>query len=1031
MTSGVEVTRASAEEKLTAFYRWREPPKVSEVSNLLDQYDGRYADMFAELGNLYPGCSGWTRARDAITDWLAIQGSKDPFGEGDKLLQDWHTKNPPTGDPNPVTGFFLKFYEEMDKKYKTTYFQVRMQLALLYERENPRCSDRLVAGVGAFLRQKQYVKKHENFLSEQREWYHFQKLRARRWARDYYEKHNPGKKRDVDMLIETPCYKGTDGLDELKVLLIQRYEPQRYVDLCTWSQLAPDVNTNESLQEFFRARCAAKISQIQEIRQAYPDFNHLCEELIDLYEGDGEGQSGYAAKWKAQSPRLWPPWRHADYPKEHYPEGAPPNPSDLKIPTKGAQRPRTDFPDPLPFPLRPADRKELEKEIKRAAEERKLDHEQRLAEQRAEIEAAEGDARKPIREEEAEALPALAKAHADIEGRLAEFRKERAKQLGAAREQLEEAEKGPRKERLSEEAKARDGLLEQAAVSKEESLKRERERVQKEGGAKAALAAEEAGGRGAVAAEESGLRERLREFAAGQRALLEEGIDAIAAGEADARPAVEKDEAGAWAELSAQGVEEGASIAARDAVSGGQEQGRESIAAAEAAAWAALQGLQESQREERAAVEAAEEEARGCIDREGCEGLAARISWARSATQEWAAEREAIDAEEAPGRGAIESEQDAAWSAFVAGAATYMERVEGELRSLSDEEIPGRRAVAAEEAEGFAAVTRWARELLAAVEAQQRELTASEAPGRRAVASEESASRRELAQAMDEHFRRIAAERQGLVSAEGPPRRAIDSSQSKEWRELDSAIAKFVRVLQEQQQSLVRDEASARWRAEHDAGAALGRMRSSFASWVASIMAPRKALVAREESIREAIREEEETAFGAVMLSKRETDAGAVKAMLAQCSAARVMAASSGNAIQRRHQLLSNLEARLLLPRPFRTTAPPPGAVSLGPGPGATLGPRLRQQTGPPAPVAPVVPSPRQRQQTVGLPVTPPLAGGAPPRRLGGKAVAAAASALRPGGAAAARAASAPPSAKLPEPPPPPVQWPPTAVTEL
>eukprot|EP01065_Artemidia_motanka_P038031 TRINITY_DN46919_c0_g1_i1.p1 TRINITY_DN46919_c0_g1~~TRINITY_DN46919_c0_g1_i1.p1 ORF type:complete len:1039 (+),score=422.99 TRINITY_DN46919_c0_g1_i1:68-3184(+) len=1024
----------AAARKLAAFYRWKDPPKVKDIPELLTAYAGDHPGMFYQLGTLYHGTQGWVRARDAIVDWLANNGSKDPEGEGDKLLQDWAAKNPPKGDPSPVAGFYLNFYQDMDKKYKTNYFGTRALLAKVYEKDDPRRVHSLLTDAGKAMSAKQYQKKYDTFMNEQREWYHWERLKTRRWARDYYSKHNPTRRRQVDSLIDVECYRGPDGLKELQFLLTQRYEPQRYVDLSTWSELLPAVNQVEALHEFFRCRDGAKTARVPEIISTYPEFLKLCEELVDIHEG--ASASGYAATWRKKSPKLWPPWRHDDYPADKYPEGAP-KMEGLKVPTKPV-RPKTDFPSESGCPLSAAERKELEREIKRVQEEKQADLAEAAEEPRAELVEQEEAARPEIRSAEAAARPALEMAHKEFQAKLKEWKARVAEQQG----KLGTGESAARAEVESEEAKAREEVAALTQSDRDESLKRQKDREDKEGGEKSRVIADETAARPSVARAEAEAREDVQRWVREQLDGAARGVADLVGNEEAARGPVESDEAEQWAAMMSQAAGAGKDIAEREGLDEAEEVGRQAVCAEEEAAWGGVVGRVAAEKQARSDLEDAEGSARAEAERSLLSTLSDLIQWIQATEGESAKERGAVEEEEEGLRRRVVGDEDAAREVLCGDVTALLRKLREEQAELVESEGPPRMEVGSQEAAAFAELTSWVTGFLRRVAEEQGRLVGDEMPERAQISAAETVERRSLLAAISAFLKQVSEQQQRLLSEEDDSRRAGASEQSSAWVALSGALNSFLRRLEAEHDALFRDERSARWRVDHSAESGAKRLAASFADFVESLLAPQRRVMAGEDSGREEVASEESAAFSKLRMSKRAGDQAATRAMFDQCRQHTQLSSQQSAAIRERKKLLANLEGRLLLPAVWRTTAPDPAAPSLGPS---------RAQSQPPPPPAQLPGSPtQQRQQT--LPPAPSVtaeaatsvaaaAQAAAVRKVAGASVgaaqAAAARALRPGGRAARQAASPPrvrpvlPGTPMPAPAPPPIRWPAAAVTEL
>jgi len=904
-TGNEQQERAKAVAKLRAFYSWKDPSKVGDVEQLCDVYAGNYPGMFALLGEHYPDSMGWARARDATVDYLVSSGSKDPEGEADKVLQEWHAQNPPKSldSCSVAAGQFFDYYGAMDKKFKTDVFGCRLALAMLYSKDDPRMADSLLAECGAELFSKQYKGKCNKYLQEKREWYHLQKLRTRRWARDYYMKHNPTKARDVDALIESPVYKGHDGWKELQLLLLQKYDPQEYVDLCTWSSAAPDINKEEALQEFWRVRDNVKIAQVPVILKAFNNYSELCEQLCMNYEAHREGQSGFIDKWKAAEPRLWPPWRMKDYPKEYDPSedsrnGAP-RLEGLKVPSKPTPV-SSGFPSLAPFPLSAADRKELEKEIKRAQQETAADLAERHKEERDVIEDQEKEPREEIKKEEEVALPPLTAAYKELEKCLAEWKKKRAAEEEEARKkraaeteklckETEKEEHAARDERTVEESKAREKIVEEASASLAESEKRQREREEKEGGEKAKLLGDESTRRSVLGKEENEVFDCIRQFCIAQVEAEKESSSLY----------VEKQEM-----------------------------------------WDAIHGFATRQKEEREGLEGEEESARAEISPSMLEEHASLIAWATSAAEDNAGAIAEVVSGEEELRDDLHKSEDAARVEVQALISSTLDFMAKGRSAVAEEEKEPRRGIADDEAQSFDAIASWVADQLRRISDERSQLAATESPERGEIGSAEQRARSELCTGIEDLLRKIRSEQSALVAAEVAPRRRVEGDQESAWRSFTGAVLSFLRARAAEQEELRRSEASARWKLSLDADNFFERFHGSITRFFEGLEAPRNAAREAESSGREALWEEEAAAFQALVSSKRSQDISNMSSMWTQLRQFDRKAAGVREAASNRQKVMASLESRLLLPTAWRPAAPDlrPSAALLGPSVGP-LGP--------------------------------------------------------------------------------------------
>eukprot|EP01062_Namystynia_karyoxenos_P050561 TRINITY_DN3936_c4_g1_i2.p1 TRINITY_DN3936_c4_g1~~TRINITY_DN3936_c4_g1_i2.p1 ORF type:complete len:929 (+),score=276.92 TRINITY_DN3936_c4_g1_i2:97-2787(+) len=321
--------QGAARDKLVAFYRWKEPGKVTQVDAILAAYAGREVEMFVELGGHYPGCQGWSFARDAAVHFLTATGraAEQP---PDLLVQEWRDAHPAGGPiPDPAAGEFAQFYPDMDAKYGTTYFTTRLALIRLHvehadmaatslwttvaaESVDGQMAPHLAAPQGALAAWQGYYAELKGHLDAD----------TSAWVTAFYSKHAPEKVGNVARILSHPQYAGRQGRETLKRDLFIAYDKPAYVAIATWSpqhppQCAP--NLRRALHEFVRARGPAGTDEATLLQQAddlaaqhAADPAPMLLQLIQSY--DPEAAAAWAARAAQGKPQLFPPWRCADYP---------------------------------------------------------------------------------------------------------------------------------------------------------------------------------------------------------------------------------------------------------------------------------------------------------------------------------------------------------------------------------------------------------------------------------------------------------------------------------------------------------------------------------------------------------------------------------------------------------------------------------------------------------------------------------------------------------------------------------------------
>eukprot|EP00662_Eupelagonemidae_sp_cell21_P009161 gene9161-3347_t len=269
------------EQKLSAFYAWREPAKVNEVPTIIEAYREQheataFRELFDELGGLYPGCTGWSAARDALAaHYHHNAGRAGATAAADAEITAWHTGRggqPPDG--GGVGGCFTQFYADMDAKHADAagYFAARLQLVTLWQQHDGPGYYRRTAGTHEAL--APYRGRWAACPQEWQAWFTGVANQSRDWVASYYQRHNPSKAGNAAMLVnDTPVYAGVDGKRALMMGLLKTYEPAVYTPLATWSAQHPQPaaagQLRDALREFMEHRMEDRVHTLGVILDAY------------------------------------------------------------------------------------------------------------------------------------------------------------------------------------------------------------------------------------------------------------------------------------------------------------------------------------------------------------------------------------------------------------------------------------------------------------------------------------------------------------------------------------------------------------------------------------------------------------------------------------------------------------------------------------------------------------------------------------------------------------------------------------------
>eukprot|EP01065_Artemidia_motanka_P021238 TRINITY_DN25373_c0_g1_i1.p1 TRINITY_DN25373_c0_g1~~TRINITY_DN25373_c0_g1_i1.p1 ORF type:complete len:857 (+),score=286.97 TRINITY_DN25373_c0_g1_i1:78-2573(+) len=346
------MSEASA-PKLVALLTWKGEPAASAGEHW-KKYPGGGGEMqlFGELERRWQ-VSGWSTAYDAVTHFLALSGKT---ADAAQTVCGWFDRNggaEPQADPavHPL------FFSDMDREHDTTYFTSRLRLLQLFSTNEP--PDRLwQRAVGI---DQQLGGWRDNFAGCVAEWdAHYAAVgrQTLEWVSQYYDTWNP-QKNDPDRLREqAKDFAGVAGQEQWASGLLLKYQPELFVELCTWAQWLPpgSPHLREAVVEYFDAKHSEALPRVDSLIAGYAGREtELLSSLVASYDPD------YRTAWEGRvrdNKALFPPWRCKDY-QGGVPEGCVgPGDAELTEPEKLAEDPRPKPPAPpeaRPPPAPPAE----------------------------------------------------------------------------------------------------------------------------------------------------------------------------------------------------------------------------------------------------------------------------------------------------------------------------------------------------------------------------------------------------------------------------------------------------------------------------------------------------------------------------------------------------------------------------------------------------------------------------------------------------------------------------------------------------
>ncbi|KAJ9449080.1 hypothetical protein DIPPA_30909 [Diplonema papillatum] len=291
--------KAALEEKLRAFYNFREKKKLENVPKIVQTYSGTQQDLFLQLDLTYPDVAGWGLVRDALVHYYSKSRPDATKSDVDKLIEQWYAKQPKGGVPDVVAGHFYGLWDlEGDyMKHRRHIIQIIHDAS-----QSKEAYGSSLAGVDDFM-DEYWGREHELVLVLATDI-------NRSWASKFLERHDPSIIDHLDVLFSE---NNTVSLQEtLKMRLLQTYVPDFYKEIATFCPQHPDTGSFlGALVEFLQYR-----GGVETAVELYQTHKQNTGQLVEMLFKQMDTESNFRSAYQKAELQLFPPWRMPSYPPE-------------------------------------------------------------------------------------------------------------------------------------------------------------------------------------------------------------------------------------------------------------------------------------------------------------------------------------------------------------------------------------------------------------------------------------------------------------------------------------------------------------------------------------------------------------------------------------------------------------------------------------------------------------------------------------------------------------------------------------------
>ena len=300
--------------KMATFFQQVAPSEMANLDQHVEQFKDRASGFFHDAERkLYPTYTGWGVLWDAGVSLTQLhQGNSQEIS----IAVNEELSNPDQGDPHPVTGHYQQSWKRLAERFhsENNYLEIRIRVLSIiqqYEPDRPEAAtkksvyDRLLALVANNASSEMLTNFAESLELQCR--YSYEKTLE--WVIYYYKKFNASSLERVPSIIAQ--YNSTERREQLKFALIQRYQVQDYIRLATWTPTLQNPDIRQILREYYNEqKKILQVHQVEAILQQYKDYEVLFSKLMEMHES-----KEVIAEWQSRGgSRMFPPWRHANYP---------------------------------------------------------------------------------------------------------------------------------------------------------------------------------------------------------------------------------------------------------------------------------------------------------------------------------------------------------------------------------------------------------------------------------------------------------------------------------------------------------------------------------------------------------------------------------------------------------------------------------------------------------------------------------------------------------------------------------------------